>query len=714
MKRRLVHHPAPYPDESITSYLERLARINHYDPSRLLTRWLRTKDDGGHIPLGQVMRQATFYQRLADLTGQSAARLFALSPHRLASVLLPPDAPGDGLELAGETMPLFPVRRARLLLRPSRTSAYCPACLREQGCHRLGWAVAAIAACPHHANWLLERCPQCGSALPIWAIVAGCCGQCGLNLCDVEALPLAGDELVLQVQQCLYAWIDGHPAPSDLRLPDASGQVLFRVLDGLRTAAQLARADWALAPDPSVMQSLPADIRYRLTPVQAGALYATALRGLKDWPDGFFAFLDAYRQRNDENGLNSLGILYSTWLEQYWQHPAFAFVQAAFNRYLTSQFPPVRSLFQPRRVRQQPDLVEQFPYIDVRNAARLLGTSPPKINRLIREGLLDIYPESDPARAGVLLYRSQVESFQEAQATAMNKSDAMAYLGVELVILNHLVEQGLLVPTGRRRWRGRWVPGLTQSDLDDLCTRLKPHVVLKPFPAEGGVMLSKAATLNGKVGLGLADLIGRVRAGKLPAYHPSDTLRPLGDLWFDLPVIQALTQQVKDENGWVSFEETLAMLRIGRRGLLYWMDSGLLVPVASFARAQYFLRDSVLDLKHRCVFTPEAVQMLGVPRTSLSQWVRAGYLDILSGPGTDNYRHYVFDRHVLEDWLATYVPAPEVKRMLQATNSMLHQWRQDGHLTPIVAGLPLPGFYRRDEVLRLQALLFSSPPAQKL
>jgi hypothetical protein len=659
------------------------------------------------------MRQAVFYQRLADLTGLPAAQLFALSHHRLASVLLPPDAPGDNLELAGETVPLFPVRRARLLLRPSRTSAYCPACLREYGYHRLAWAVAAVAACPHHATWLLDRCPHCGRVLPVWAIVAGCC-DCGLNLCEVETLSLVGDDLVSQVQHCLYAWIDGQPAPSELRLPDASGQVLFRVLDGLRSAAQLARADWAFAPDVSIMQSLPADIRYRLTPVQAGTLYATALRGVKDWPDGFFAFLDAYRQRNDENGLNSLGILYSTWLEQYWQHPAFEFVQAAFNHYLTSQFPPVRSLFQPRRCKQQPELVEQFPYIDVRNAARLLGTSPPKINRLIREGLLDIYPESDPARAGVLLYRSQVESFQEAQATALKKGDASAYLGVTLVMLNNLVEQGLLVPTGRQRRLGQWVPGLTTWDLDYFCARLKSHVMLKPFPIENGLMLRKAAILNGKVGLGLVDLVDRVLAGKLPAYHPSNTLRPLSDLWFELPVIQGLTQQVKDENGWVSFEEVIALLKIGRRGLLYWMDSGLLRPVASFARAQYFLRDSVLDLKNRCVFTPEAMQMLGVPRTSLSQWVRAGYLAILSGPNTDNYSDYVFDRPVLKDWLATYVPTPEVKRMLQATNVMLHHWRQEGKLTLIVSHPQQAGFYRRDEVLRLQATLFSPPPAQKL
>jgi hypothetical protein len=712
--QRLVHHPAPYGGESITSYLERLARINHYDPARLLIRWLRMDDAGGHPPLGQVMRQAGFYQHLADLTGQPIAHLFTLSSHQLASVLLPPDDPGDALELAGGIVSLFPVRRARLLLRPVRHAAYCPVCLREQAYHRLVWEVAAVAACPHHAHWLLDRCPHCDSALPVWAMVAGGCGQCGVDLGDVDAVPLASDDLVLEVQRCLYAWLDGRPAPCDLQLPDASGQVLFRVLDGLRTAVQLARADWAFAPDESIMQSLPADIRYRLTPVQAGALYATALRGLKDWPDGFFAFLDAYRQRNDENGLNSLGILYSTWLERYWRSPAFEFVQVAFNHYLTSQFPPVRSLFQPRRIKQQPDLVERFPYIDVRNAARLLGTSPPKINRLIREGLLDIYPERVPTRTGILLYRSQVESFQEAQATAMNKSDTGASLGVELVMLNNLVERGLLVPTGHRRWLGQWVPGLTPSDLDTFCAHLKSFVRLRPFPAEGGVMLSKAATLNGKVGLGLADLIDRVLAGKLPAFHPSDRLRPLSDLWFELAVIQSLTQQVKDENGWVSFEETFTLLKLGRRGLRHWMDSGLLVPVASFARAQYFLRDSVLDLKRRCVFTPEAVQLLGVPRTSLSQWVRAGYLGILSGPGIDHYRHYVFDRHVLVDWLATYVPTPEVKRMLHATNSMLHQWRQEGHLTLIVSHPQQAGFYLRDEVLRLQTALFSPPPAQKL
>jgi hypothetical protein len=739
----LVNHPAPYPDESLASYVERLARANHYQPPRLLSTWLRTPGSGGVLALARAMRQPELYRRLADLTGQSVTQLFALTVHRFISVLLPPETSVDVCEVEGQVLSLFLYRHVRLLLRPEEATAYCPACLRDALYHRLIWQVAAVAACPIHAAWLLDRCPACEHPLTAQAVAAGSCSHCHLDLREHDALsvsPIRLDETVLQAQQCLYAWLNGQAAPASLGLPTASGQALFRVLDGLRIAVQLRGMDGAPASGHGALWSPPADVRRRIAPQAAGYLYGAAFQGLKDWPDGFFAFLDAYRNHDEtaQSGLNSLGTLYSTWLERHWQHPMFGFVQEAFNRYLTSHFPPVLSILQSKRLKRQPELVEQFAYVDVRNAARLTQTSPSKIHRLIRDGLLDIYPEKDPARPGVLLYREQVETLRDALAQIpirpkslgnvpgkphmvqefpedmLTKTEAASYLGIQVELLNDLLSCGLLAPTGRRRRGEEHLPYLALADLEDWQERLKEWVQLQAPPARGSVKLPRAAVLNGKVGISQVKLLERILAGRLTAYHASPDLRPLRDLWFEEAVVLGLTQQVKDEHGWVSFLEAKALLDVGRQVLHRWVDRELIVPVASFARAQYFLLADVADLRERLVTSHEAALMLGTNRAAISQWVRAGYLQPLNGPGTTCPGRFLFDRAALEDWHRTFISTPEAKQMLGATDSMLRQWREQGQLVRQVTDPKMSGFYHRDEVLRLQQTLFQTSPAQKL
>jgi len=731
---RLVHHPKPCPGESIISYLERLVRVNRYDPPHLLTGWLRTDEAGKSVSLSQALYLPTFYQRLADLSGQSQTNLLALTIHRYAPVLLPPTVSTTELVLADQVIPVFPSRN-RQHLRPDKASVFCPACLQEKGYHRLAWQVTAVNACPQHARWLVDRCPQCSSPLSVRAIVAGHCARCACDLCQPDIASPVVDDLVLQSQRCLYAWLEGHPAPPELQLPAASGQVLFRVLDGLRLVTQLAHTDWAFAPAPQVRQLLPTNCRKRLTPFQAGVLYATALRGLKDWPDGFFSFLDAYRQRTNKHGLHSLGNLYTTWLGNHWQHAAFDFVQVAFEDYLTSHFPPVRSIMSSRRYKEQPEFADRFAYIDVRNAAHFLGVSPPKINRLIRDGFLDIYPEHDLRRPGYFLHRSQLESLRNKLKTVENqnaaqkrptssfldvpgnlllKGKAAAYLGIPLPQLNDLLAHGLLCATGRRRRADMLLEYLTQDDLNRFLDGLKAHVSAQPLPEQGAVVLPKAAILNGKVGMGLSAFIERVLAGKLAAYHPSPDLRPLTAIWFESNSVLSLTQQVKDENDWVSFLDTVALLGITRTVLHHWMDNGLLVPVASFARAQYFPRTAVLDLSDRCLTSDEAALMLHSNRSHLHIWAQAGYLQPLSGPGTGIPGHYIFDRLNVEDWRQAFASVAETGQLLQTTALQLRHWSRDGKLTRLSPGPRKPAFYRRDQVVALQHELVLKGLEQKL
>ncbi|MHB8629864.1 MAG: TniQ family protein [Aggregatilineales bacterium] len=704
----LVNRPTPYPDESLVSYLERLVQANHYDPPSLFTAWLRT--DNRDTRAVNTVRQPAFFQRLIAVTGQPLTTIHRMTAHRYAPLLLPPEVHPEWLPVNEETvLPLFPAKQPKPI-RTDDAAVYCPCCLQENAYHRIYWHFSGLTLCPFHARWFIDRCSNCGRPLTVTAITNAHCQHCRCDLRTAESTPLLQHDLAFQAQSCLYAWLDGRPAPGDLHLPIAPAPILFRLLDGLRVAAQNLGIGWAFLHDVQAHEPLPpAHSRRRLSLRQTSCLYATALRGLRDWPDGFFAFLDAYRLHTGGHGLEELGVLYTTWLEHSWQHPAFAFVQEAFNGYLTSHFPPTRAVRQSVRLKRHPELAERFEYIDVRNAARQLNTSPPKIQRLVRDGLLTVYPVDDPVRPGIFLYRDQLKTWQEE--TFLTKKQAAAILGVSVPMLDKLVEHGLLKMTGKHHKQDKVLAVLLLSDVERFRQQLSVHVNQQAFPTHGALTLKQAAGLNGKVGWGMVNLFERVLTGKLNAFQPHPELEPLSALWFEEQAIRALTQQVKDENGWLGFLETAALLQVGRRVLHHWIDSGLLIPVASFARAQYFLRSNVLKFHQRRVTTPEAVIWLETTRAAVSYWVRAGYLQILSGPGTNNHSEYVFDRQYLQAWHTQYITTPETKRLLNATDHLLRLWREKGKLTQLTREHRRPTFYARDQVFRLQQDLVQHSPA---
>src|SRR5438067_947419 len=72
-----------------------------------------------------------------------------------------------------------------------------------------------------------------------------------------------------------------------------------------------------------------------LAPHAYYCLYTTAGTGIMNWPEGFYQFLDAYRAQmqrlKSSHGAPKadLGNLYTQWMRDYWQHPAFEFVHRA-------------------------------------------------------------------------------------------------------------------------------------------------------------------------------------------------------------------------------------------------------------------------------------------------------------------------------------------------------------------------------------------------
>ncbi len=236
------------------------------------------------------------------------------------------------------------------------------------------------------------------------------CRKCKGNLAETEVLPL-GNDAGLAFQRIIQSWLMDNTTPSDatLRLLQEQPRVLYRVLDGLQWAIRmLAFAEWPylhrIYGDPRITILPTSKGQNTITSYESYRLYTTAFRGMMNWPEGFYEFLQAYRtQLQLNNPLNGgpkadLGNLYSQWLQDYWQHPAFECVHKAFEHYFIATYSLSSAVARTNLCQGNLGITEQLSGVSISEAARLLGTTPKMIDILLRTGRLTIQRFSSTGR----------------------------------------------------------------------------------------------------------------------------------------------------------------------------------------------------------------------------------------------------------------------------------------------------------------------------
>jgi len=664
----LVCRPQPYEDESLQSYLIRVQMSNGYKHLNWLTGWLRGMTG---IPVPNRLnssRSISYLEGLAQATRLPVLDVYGMTLNRYIMVLALPETPlMFETTASGDCLPVF--ARSRLTgrwLRSDRSTAFCPACLREDCYHRLTWLLGSVFACTRHAVYLRDTCANCEAKVSVTDVVHGLCSHCGTSLTEMPALSVDVQSASVQTEllhclQASYVLADGY-------VP-LSAPFIFRFLDGICAAIRGVGWDWMGCYHPTGVepQTFPMTTNTTLTTIQQGTLYVSAWRVLCDWPTNFYLFLDQYRQRPGAGRSSMrqfLGYFYDLWLERFWRHPEMEVVQAAFNAYFVENFPATREIRSLKRLERYPELEQQLQFIDVRNAARSLGVSPPKIERLVRDGYVRMYPEHDPARPGYFVYRSDLEHALQREPEKAHIRDVAREFSVGMSVISDWIRAGLIQPSAERQLHGVAQPVLTQQDVDVFHRRLAQHIQLKRERPVDVVCLRDACIRNGKVGMNSAQLLQRVLDGKICAYHTDPDLQPFDALWFDPHDVTALTEQVKVENNWIGFLEVWRLLDVSRDVVHLWIERKVLVPVATFARAIYFDRDAVLHFHSRLIRSNELATWFETSRSAISQWVRAGHLPVLSGMEKGQGKNYIFDRDVMTEWHTLYVTSGELRRVL--------------------------------------------------
>jgi hypothetical protein len=510
---------------------------------------------------------------------------------------------------------------------------------------------------------------------------------------------ISSRDVLLQMQSTLMNWLDGSPDAMRLGLPDIPVAVLLQVWVGLRYAAQRAGNGWHFHHIPTGIPVPDLDIlkqRY-LTLIERGCLYATAFRGLLDWPRGFCAYLDAYRLRPDNKEKTGLrrefGVLQSSWLRRFWKGPAFDFVQAAYNDYLVAHVPAYQTVAT-KRVNKYPELLQRVEYLSIPLSAKYLRVSTRILYRLAQTGYLTIhrFKQSD----GRWLSRRELDQLQRQWRGHLTTAEAACLLGVSCDIARGLLAEHLLQAVPANGGVKHQSTYIYRDSLQELIQKLKRHITIQTFEQQCGVSLVDACIRNGGSGLGSPQLLKLICAGSLSAYHPCATLFPLNDLWFSPEVVENFASVFKEEQGWMSLTETQACLGVKRGVLHHLVTADLLHPVMSFGPKQFFRREDVLALRDRSVSSEQAAALLNIPVSCVSELALHKVLSPISGPGINGHVRYRFDRSELARWHKQYVLLYELKRLFGPVG--LLKSLKAHHIKPLSGP---PAVYLRKEVMDL-------------
>ncbi len=477
---------------------------------------------------------------------------------------------------------------------------------------------------------------------------------------------------------------DGVSHPNTYLLPEEPTRALYRFMDGLRMALMKVKPDLPyLHRLPIAMQATASMKEMKpqaLTPYQSYCLHATALKAVVNWPQGFYDFLDAYRGQAPRgkpitHAVGDLGSLY-TWLERYWQHSAFAFVQGAFNHYFLEKYGLKHEVIKSARYRNNRELVKHFAYMSVKEAADLLHTDNEMIKFLVQIGRLTKY-ESQDAHKFLRLDRSEVLALQARWLDSISLVEASALIGVSQKAIPDMVKSGLLgaelsPSEGARYWR------INKSSVVDLMNALTERC-LDVGKHTSSVMDFTTATRHYvmKSGLDSAQLLLQVRNGLVRIYHKEDQPIRIRSLLLDRSDIDESLKRFYAENGWVDRMEAIRLLRTHPKTLTRWVNSGFLI-MQKYKTSHVFDRRKIEEFLANHVRSKDAAEILGVDKKDVNVLARLGLLKAVSGPSIDGYSCHIFKRETLFKWKNDWLTHKEAAKLLEVEKDLLFDFAKGG------------------------------------
>jgi excisionase family DNA binding protein len=605
--RSLPVRESPLPGESLTSFVRRHVVEMGYES---MTRLLSLVDEVELPPHLDHLGRGPPLVALSGLLGRPSSLLADLTVHRFA----------ESLVLQPQGAPPATQCDSKILLRffdPAHPRV-CPECLREgTPFERLLWSFRPLPICLEHSVALLDRCPACGRhARPSRLDLETC--RCGFRLTDITSTVISTRAFssATLIQTCLQ----GEPFAA----LDLSPAAALAWLDRLRSA--VARTPQWIERAREAMK-LPGSLSTE------SVAWLAAAEFLDLGPARLAEFLDVYqgiaKHRSTSTGVNrAFGHLLrdAERLEsQGYPSPADALRQYLLARYTHGHLSGKTTLFREASRRRQ---LRARDWIPQTAAARQLGIRSPTLARLVRQQVLEgrVHTAGKQGRTVGLVSRAAVVDLQRRLSTGFTVTQAAQRLGIDRHRVPELIHEGVLTGVVRiaRRWR---IPAAAIDHLSVTVAHLPPLLER----TSDWLSLREATRQFGAGHLNLARIVRLLCAGRLSArrepnetslrgvYLQTSELRECAEAAIDLRSVIAgwtLNRLAK-----VLFPEQLLKDVVLRK----WIRAGLLLGERQ-AKQWCIADDEVIRFRMTYCLAKEACRILGISRSTLGRWERAGRL----------------------------------------------------------------------------------------
>lgn len=434
---KLLITPKPEKDEGFISYLLRLTEANGYDtPSWILSL--------SRIDYMELQWKFTFVfscpeelKELAKLTRNALSDLIEL-------LYLP--APSPKNITCDDNYNLYGAFFNRSIIRP-HCPKVCVKCLNESGYCRRIWDCSLVTVCPIHECLLVDTCPKCKRRLKAIRNRLSVC-VCGCDWSQLQTDLRRVHEIAVSrriYQLCGLQPLDHHSKERLNPLQNLALQAFVIVLTFI--AGLECEMSWATGrPSKSI----------KLRNEELHTYITKAYQVFENWPHNFHQFLDkkskgAVRFNPRDGKLDTalkeeFGALFKR-LYGDLREPQFNFLREAFGQYLNNRL--IGQQENPDRVSSTPASTDDT-YISVTEARRLLKVSHNSLLDLVKTGEIAFTVRNQDRTLRYLLRLTDVETLKMQYEQAIGSRQLAKQLGVDLTVINRLVQEGKLRKKSRR------------------------------------------------------------------------------------------------------------------------------------------------------------------------------------------------------------------------------------------------------------------------
>jgi hypothetical protein len=182
MDFRLLRHPIPFENESLSNYLIRLSQSNSCPVEWIYNKLFITKDTAYYY-LNTLIKLHQL-KTIAKITNMEIEEIISLTIYRF-----------NRFNITKENL------GAKSYLYKN-TSQCCPLCMNENPYHRIYWHLKYIRVCLEHNILLISHCTYCGIELKAKNVIEGKC-SCGEYIKNMKVVPCENRK-ILRLQKKLY------------------------------------------------------------------------------------------------------------------------------------------------------------------------------------------------------------------------------------------------------------------------------------------------------------------------------------------------------------------------------------------------------------------------------------------------------------------------------------------------------------------------------